>query len=67
MRNTIVVKNITLRMVLANREVSDILVNQAELNRENANSIAKLICQKIDERIRSSENPKDELVEMLAK
>lgn len=67
MRNTIVVKNLTLRMVLANKEVSDLLVKHGEMSKENANSLSKLICDKINEIVRLEERPEITLVELLAK
>lgn len=67
MRNTIIVKNLTLRMVLANKETSDILVNHGEMSKENANSLAKLICDRINEIVRIDEKPELALIEMLQK
>lgn len=67
MKNTIVVKNLTLRMVLATREISDILQKQCELPKENANSIAKIIIEKVNNLVRTEENPRDVLTELLAR
>ncbi len=67
MKNTIVVKNLTLRMVLATKETSDILVTHGEMSKEQANSIAKLICDKVNEIVRLDENPQEQLLKILAK
>lgn len=67
MKNTIVVKNLTLRIVLANKEISDLLVKHTEMERDNANSIAKILCQKFDEIVRTTENPTESLVSLLAR
>lgn len=67
MKNTIVVKNLTLRMVLANKEVSEILQKNLEITKEQANSVAKVIVDKMDFIVRNDENPKDMLTELLAR
>jgi hypothetical protein len=54
-------------MVLANKATSDILVQHGEMTKENANSIAKLICDKINEIVRIDEKPELALIELLAK
>lgn len=72
MRNTIVVKNLPIRMVLANREVSEILVKNLELDKSKADSISKIIVQKVDELLRlegfgRNENLVDTIAEILNK
>lgn len=52
MRNTIVVKSLPIRMLLAERAVSEILQTQTEVTSEVANTIAKLVVLKMDEILR---------------
>lgn len=72
MRNTIVVKNLPIRMILANREVSEILVKNLELEKPEADSISKIIVQKVDELLRKegfgrNDNLVDTVAEILGK
>lgn len=67
MQNTIVVKNLPIRLVLATREISNILVKQLEVSQEQADSVTKLIVQKTDELMRMEGfGRKDNLVETIA-
>lgn len=67
MQNTIVVKNLPIRLILANREISDILVKNLEIDKTQADSVTKLIIAKTDELMRMDGfGRKDNLVEQIA-
>ena len=67
MKNTIVVKNLPIRMVLANREVSEILVKNLEIEKPIADTISKLIVTRVDELLRMEGfGRKDNIVEQVA-
>ena len=67
MKNTIVVKNLPIRMVLANREVSEILVKNLQIEKTIADSISKLIVTRVDELLRMEGfGRKDNIVEQVA-
>ena len=56
MKNCIVVKQVTLKEVMLQKAIKDILVTHAEMTIENAVSIAKLIVTKTDDIIRNNED-----------
>lgn len=67
MQNTIVVKNLPIRLVLATREVSKILQTHLQVSKEDADTVTKLIVQKTDELMRMEGfGRKDNMVETIA-
>lgn len=67
MQNTIVVKNLPIRLVLATREISEILVKHLEIDKTQADSVTKLVVQKMNDLMRMEGfGRKDNLVETIA-
>jgi hypothetical protein len=65
MRNCIVVKQVTLKEVMLQKAIKDILVTHAEMTIENAVSIAKLIVIETDRVIRNNSNVLESVMEIV--
>jgi|WetSurSiteA1Bulk_404760.scaffolds.fasta_scaffold79760_1 hypothetical protein len=65
MRNCIVVKQVTLKEVMLQKAIKDILVTHGEMTIENAISIAKLIVIETDRVIRDNSNVLESVMEIV--
>jgi hypothetical protein len=65
MKNCIVVKQVTLKEIMLQKAIKDILVTHAEMTIENAISIAKLIVTKTDDIIRDNANVLESVMEIV--
>lgn len=67
MRNTLIMHNVPVKLLLATKEISKILKNNLELNQDVCDSVSKLITLKMDEIIRMAGfTRKDNLVQTIS-